>query len=102
MLRCHLHVFRNELIAALLFLFLLPITPATAASPESVDQALEHAKQFVYDRQSNGLWEEHPGQPTAAEIASIPNSPQGGQWGGQTALAVYALLAAGESPLSDK
>ena len=102
MLRSDPHLFRDGLIAAMLSLLLLPTTPATAASPEQVDRALEHAKQFVYDRQSNGLWEEHPGQPTAAEIAALPHSPLGGQWGGQTALAVYALLAAGESPLSEK
>ena len=95
--------YRDRCIAAALLGCLLTCGRSTnAASPERVDEALERAKAFVYDKQVNGLWEEHPAQPTPAEVEHEPHSVIGGQWGGQTALATYALLAAGESPTSDK
>jgi hypothetical protein len=78
---------------------LLCFTPLTrAATPEQVDAALEKAKAFLYSQQRNGLWESTTHKPSDAAAAAAPSSVNGGQWGGPTALAVYALLASGESP----
>jgi len=69
-----------------------------AATPEQVDAAIAKATAFIYSQQKDGLWETHPIPPTKEEVAKRPSGVDGGQWGGVTALAVYALLAAGESP----
>ena len=66
----------------------------------AVNTAIDEARDFLYGKQSaDGTW----------ELAASPRSPESessrsaaaqsdtvGQWGGRTALAVYALLAAGE------
>ncbi|MEO6434784.1 MAG: DUF4159 domain-containing protein [Tepidisphaeraceae bacterium] len=60
-----------------------------------VDQAIEHAKAYLYSKQEDGNWEMSSEQKPNPSLAK---SPEGGQWTGQTALVVYALLAAGENP----
>ncbi len=72
---------------------------ARAATPEQIDDAISRAKTFIYAKQNpDGLWEIAP-----ADDAKQNNKvSEGGQWGGRTAIAVYALLAAGESPQNPK
>jgi hypothetical protein len=90
-------------VVSVIFRFIMMPAPAQASTPQQVDLALERAKTIIYNLQKDGLWEEVPTPPSRAEMASKPQWwVHGGQWGGQTALAVYALLAAGESPTSDK
>jgi hypothetical protein len=72
------------------------------ATSEQVDKALDLARKFIYSQQKGGLWEDHPAPPTKKEIEQGPAQRISGQWGGDTALAVYALLAAGESPNDPK
>jgi hypothetical protein len=86
-----------------LFLSLVTIlaclaSPTSAVSPQQVDAALDRAKSFLYSEQNSGLWEKQPAPPSDTEADKSAHTATGGQWGGTTALAVYALLAAGESP----
>ena len=81
---------------------LLISSQVIAATPEQVDAALDRAKAFLYNDQKDGLWETHSQHPAQADVDKFANSVNGGQWGGETALAVYALLAAGESPLDSR
>jgi hypothetical protein len=75
----------------------------SAATPAEVDKAIERAREFVLQEQlKNGLWDASATPPTDAEVGLRQNGILGGQWGGTTALATYALLAAGESPTGDK
>ncbi len=67
-----------------------------AATPEEVDAAIDKAKAILYSRQKEGLWETHPTPVSNTEAESNASRVTGGQWAGETALAVYALLAAGE------
>jgi len=79
---------------ALLLVGLVAIrAPATPVSNHAVASALAKAKAFLYARQINGNWED-----AAQGVYQNDNSYNGGQWGGITALATYALLAAGENP----
>jgi hypothetical protein len=66
---------------------------APAVSPHAVASALAKAKAFLYARQIEGNWEDAP-----QGVYRNDNNYNGGQWGGLTALATYALLAAGENP----
>lgn len=67
---------------------LLSQLASAAVDPARIDLALDKAKQFLYSRQNDGNWEQ-----------AIPGKADshGDQKTGYTALAVYALLAAGES-----
>jgi hypothetical protein len=84
---------------AVVSLILVLFTAHTrAATPEQVEQALERAKQYLYSQQNAaGHWDTD-----AADPKGRPNQFTAGQWGGPTSLAVYALLAAGESPHDPK
>ncbi|HTL29408.1 MAG TPA: DUF4159 domain-containing protein [Tepidisphaeraceae bacterium] len=55
-----------------------------AATPEQITTAINKGKTFIYSRQKDGNWE-------------LPLQFHGDQVTGQTALAVYALLANGEN-----
>jgi hypothetical protein len=67
---------------------------AQAATPEQVDAAMEKAMTHLLAVQKNGNWESvtQPDISVAAE-----GSVTGSQFGGQTALATYALLCGGHS-----
>src|SRR5436305_4264743 len=72
--------------------------PATAyVNPADVDRALEKARGYLYSQQNEqGNWEQvqHPennGDEGRADVDAR-------QWGGLSAIASYALLAANESP----
>lgn len=63
-----------------------------AASPRKIDDAIARGVEFLYDsRNARGTWDGE--SPNGAD-----HQADGGQWGGRTALATYALLASGESP----
>jgi hypothetical protein len=66
---------------------------AAAVPGHAIESALSKAKGFLYARQIKGNWEDAP-----QGVYQNDNSYNGGQWGGLTALATYALLAAGENP----
>jgi hypothetical protein len=75
----------------------IPPQPSPAATIAQIDLALEKARQFIYSRQNKeGNWE------SVSAPERIGNwqkgSVDGAQWGGLTAMAVYALVASGESP----
>src|SRR5436309_3009459 len=59
--------------------------PSRGASPEFIDSTIKLAKNWIYKQQAGDNWEK-------------PYEQHGDQKSGQTALAVYALLTAGESP----
>jgi hypothetical protein len=62
--------------------------PVRAATPQEVDAAIQKGKTFLRSQQkADGSWE-----PTG------PPAPRNDQQGGNTAMATYALLAAGDSP----
>ncbi len=83
-----------------------PPAPASVAAPATapaagrvarsadVERMIVAAKAYVYAQQKNGTWETSP-QPVQTKTR---NDTDGAQWGGLTALATYALLAAGEDP----
>lgn len=66
---------------------------ARAASPREVNDAVDKAVKYLYDIQQDTNWELVPA-PTGDGHADV----RGRQWGGLSAMATYALLAAGESP----
>ena len=70
---------------------------APAATPAEVEAAIAKGKQFLYSLQRpEGRWEPDP-QRKGNKHGDHPKM-QGQSWGGYSALATYALLAAGESP----
>jgi hypothetical protein len=76
------------------FLSVLLVAPAVpGATPQDVEQALVKAKQYVYSQHKNGTWEK-----SEKPEAKSQDKLTGSQWGGQTALAAYALLAASDNP----
>src|SRR5215207_6929054 len=70
-------------VVVLLLAFVAP--RARAASPEDVDAAITRAKEFIYKQQKGDNFEDQKMKEPWV------------QTGGHTALAVYALLASGES-----
>ncbi|MGB7159645.1 MAG: DUF4159 domain-containing protein [Tepidisphaeraceae bacterium] len=72
----------RSVVVAVILTLLAP--SSRAASPEDVDAALARAKEFIYKQQKDDHFEQKMNEPWV-------------QTGGHTALAVYALLAAGES-----
>ena len=93
---------------ALLALFLtvcLCPHPASAqldnATAAKVNDAVAKAKAYLYAQQTpDGTWEDVAGPvpPGQSKAQNDDQDPDAGQWGGRTSLALYALLAAGESP----
>ncbi len=65
-----------------------------AATPEQVEEAIKKAVDYLYTQQKGDNWEEVP----AADPKGGDPDTKAGQWGGRTAIVVYSLLAAGESP----
>ena len=66
---------------------------AQAASPKEVNEAIDKGVKYLYEVQQDSNWEMVPA-PTGDGGADV----RGKQWGGLTAMATYALLAAGENP----
>src|SRR4051812_45986339 len=72
---------------------------AHAATAKQVDAALARAVAYLYSVQKDGTWE-YVAAPAQVTDAISGQDVKAGQWGGPTALATYALLAAGENPQS--
>jgi hypothetical protein len=71
---------------------------AFAATADQIDSALNKAKANLYSQMHNGNWESSGSR----DANSRKELVTGGQWGGTTAVATYALLASGEDPQSPK
>ncbi|MGB7158179.1 MAG: DUF4159 domain-containing protein, partial [Tepidisphaeraceae bacterium] len=84
-------------LAAMLVLCLC-CQPVRAATPQEVDAAVQRAVKWLYAKQKEGTWETAPARDASLKGQEV----KGGQWGGETALATYALLAAGESPQDER
>ncbi len=87
-----------------------PAPPAPSA-PVAIDhagvnEAITSAVEWLYSQQMpDGTWERSPApRPMESEDSrsEAVQSDTVGQWGGRTALVVYALLAAGEDPRSPR
>ncbi|MGN6726396.1 MAG: DUF4159 domain-containing protein [Tepidisphaeraceae bacterium] len=75
---------------------LLTAASANAATPEQIEAAIRKGVAYLYKQQnSSGNWEKSQTKPETKTGSGADE----GQWGGRTALATYALLAAGERPL---
>ena len=98
---CPLKPLRSKLLIALFFTMLaVPIQPAPAATAQDVDKAIAAGKKYLYWEMKKGLnWETVEAPPADGGPRW---STEGGQWGGRTALSVYALLAAGEDAQDPK
>jgi hypothetical protein len=80
-------------VAAWIIIGVAACPAARAASPDEVKDAIDKGVKYLYDAQNaDGSWE-LVGAPTTQG----PHEVTGKQWGGLTAMAVYALLAAGEN-----
>ena len=99
---------RTLLLVPLALLLSLAVV-ARAAPPNAVDNptaarvnaAVQKAKDYLYAQQKpDGTWEDvaAPTLPGGDKDDFAGGNTSAGQWGGQTSLALYALLAAGESP----
>jgi hypothetical protein len=77
-------------------LVMLCAARARAADAASVERSISKAKTYLYLQHHNGSWESAPRQEPSSR-----DKLTGSQWGGQTALAAYALLAAGDRPASE-
>src|ERR1700689_203961 len=86
---------RRAAIAGLIVLTMLGRS-AQAATSREVQTAIDQAKSFLYSQINNdGTWETVARPLPAFDQYGKVN---GGQWGGLTGLATYALLASGDSP----
>ncbi len=83
---------------AVLMILFLGTGAARAATPQEVDITVKKAVDWLYGKQKDGTWETAPKRDPARKGHEVA----GGQWGGETALAIYALLAAGESPQDER
>jgi protease-4 len=88
---------RFFLLGAILLATALAARPARAASPKEVNEAVARAVKYLYDVQQDSNWE-MVGAPAGDGKADV----RGKQWGGLTAIATYALLAAGENPQDER
>jgi hypothetical protein len=68
--------------------------PVGAATPDQVDAAVAQGVAWLYSQEHDGNWE----RTAAPDPNALRDYVEGGQWGGLTAAATVALLAAGESP----
>jgi hypothetical protein len=85
------------LLVALLFAGRPAAAAPPSVTPRQIDAAIGKAKEFIYQQQRpEGRWETDPMRKGTDHEAW--RTMQGDTYGGYTALATYALLAAGESP----
>ncbi|MDB5353591.1 MAG: A-macroglobulin complement component [Phycisphaerales bacterium] len=74
--------------------------PARAATPEEVDAAIDRAVKSILSRQKGGNWElnaKPPKPPKSKDKDQGRGYSEEAKFGGETAIATYALLAAGQS-----
>ncbi len=77
------------------FAVIFPGHRLQAAPSDKIEEAIQKSQKYLREQQKNGNWEEVPAPDPKEVIGS-----RGGQWGGTTALATYALLASGDNPQS--
>lgn len=78
-----------------LILLLVVGVSRAQVTPSQVRSSIDNGKAFLFTLQKDdGSWEAKP----AADPGDKPWNETGGQWGGTTALALYAMLSAGENP----
>ncbi len=78
------------------------VPPSRAATPEQIDRAIDKARDYLYSIQKDGHWEIVPEfHPTPAKPGNN-NLVTESDWGGLTAMATHALLAAGEDSTNPK
>lgn len=78
-------------------LLVLPSVVVRAATPQQIDSAIERAVKYLYSvQQPDGGWE------AVDKPIDDPTGWKGAQFGGRTAIAIYALLSAGESPNDER
>src|SRR4051794_34185990 len=70
---------------------------ASAASPKEVNDAIDKAVKYLYELQQDSNWEL-----VQAPAGDGKPDVRGKQWGGLTAMATYALLAAGQNPQDER
>jgi hypothetical protein len=85
----------GPLLCLSLILFAAP--PAQGAGAPEIDASVQRAVDYLYSIQKDGLWE----IATKQDCFGVYDKA-GAHYGGLTALATYALLSAGESPVSPK
>lgn len=83
---------------AVMLVCLILVHPVRAetmrVAPADVSGAIARAKAYLYSQQNaDGNWETRAERKTT----DTSNDTEGGQWGGLTSIACYALLASGES-----
>src|SRR5687768_14636106 len=84
---------RLRLFLAVGLALIFAAAPARAATPDEVKESIKKGVDFLYKTQNaDGSWE-LVGAPTTQGGHEVT----GKQWGGLTAMATYALLAAGEN-----
>lgn len=92
---------RSQAVILTLLVLLTPAITRAAVTAAQVDTAINKAKEFLYKSQNaDGHWETTP-PPKPADLTS-PDKRDDNQWGGRTAMAVYALLVCGERPTEPK
>jgi hypothetical protein len=74
-------------VKVVVMMVLLLASSARAATPGEVERAIRRGVKYLYSVQKGGIWD--PRNPAKAAKPV--------HWGGETALATYAMLAAGES-----
>jgi len=90
-------MFRVSIIAIMYF-SIASVASATPPTAAQIANAIETGKSALYALQNaDGTWDDAP--PKAPTLGNDVNS---GQWGGKTAMAVYALITCGEKPTEDK
>ncbi|HZL34855.1 MAG TPA: DUF4159 domain-containing protein [Tepidisphaeraceae bacterium] len=87
---------RMALASAVAVIAALASAPAArgAASSAEVDTAIQRAVAYLYAHEKNGNWETIP-RPKPPKEGGFSEAAK---WGGESAIATYALLAANESP----
>ena len=82
----------RHILAISLLLLATSAPPSLAVTGQQSENAIKKAVEWLYSRQRDGHWEE-----VVVPDSKDDWSTRGRQWGGRTAIATYALLAAGES-----
>jgi hypothetical protein len=88
-LACTKSVARRMFVSLALIGAIVGATSARAARPQEIDASIQRAVNYLYSVQQDGTWE---------ALGQGDLGPDGMHHGGLTAIATYALLAAGENP----
>ena len=82
-------------VSLILLMFLgTGLRPARAASPQQINEAVARGVKYLYSVEKEGNWEMGRADPTT--LSTSGGFSPASRYGGYTAIATYALLAAGE------